>query len=463
MLVAVIDLGKSNSKVALVNTAIAREINVVTQRSVVNTQTLYPSLDHRAIESFVVDALQNLSAQHSIDAVTVTTHGATVALLDNTGSLAMPVLDYEFRGVDSARDDYQHHRPPFSETGSPALPGGLNIGAQLYWLQQNFPVLFSTVDTILTWPQYWVHWLTGHKHNDVTSLGCHSDLYRPDQKTYSSLIDAMQWRHLMPPTRQPGQLSGPLQPAIAQQTGLPENTPVYTGIHDSNASLVPHLLAQCGTFTVVSTGTWFIAMAMGGTPVVLDEAKDTLLNVNAHGQSVPSSRFMGGRERELLGITEPACSKAMDTLLRDPSTAPYLMPSLVPDTGPFPDASTHWVNRANDTHSTHRDCAVTLYLALMTNECMVQIGSDGPTFIEGPLAHDSCYAKMLAAASGRPVMISQSQTGTSVGAAMLIKAPDAPPACTAVTLSPDDQQQLQRYATQWQRYLSEHLTNPPHN
>ena len=36
-------------------------------------------------------------------------------------------------------------------------------------------------------------------------------------------------------------------------------------------------------------------MAMGARKVALDEARDTLINVNALGDPVPSARFMGGR------------------------------------------------------------------------------------------------------------------------------------------------------------------------
>ena len=44
----------------------------------------------------------------------------------------------------------------------------------------------------------------------------------------------------------------------------PPGTPVLTGIHDSNASLLPHLIDRKPPFAVVSTGTWVIAMAIGG-------------------------------------------------------------------------------------------------------------------------------------------------------------------------------------------------------
>jgi len=356
MHVAVIDLGKTNSKVALVDTSQAKEIQVVTQSAAVNTQTPYPSLDHQVIENFICSSLETLANQHSVDAITVTTHGATAALLDAHGDLALPVLDYEYRGIDDLRTSYNQHRPPFPLTGSPALPGGLNIGAQLYWLQKKYPAQFAKVSTILTWPQYWIHLLTGEKYNDVTSLGCHTDLYEPLGQQYSTLVDANGWRPLMPPTRHSGSLCGSLRPSVARRTSLPLTTPVHMGIHDSNASLVPHLIAQEPPFSVVSTGTWFITMSIGGNTISLDEHRDTLINVNAYGEAVPSARFMGGRERNLLGAAQPATETALNKLLA--AEAPLiLLPSVVPDTGPYPSALTQWVNNTSDPLA--RSCAIT--------------------------------------------------------------------------------------------------------
>ena len=453
--VAVIDLGKTNSKVALVDTASAEEIKVITQPASVNSHTIYPSLDHDAIQSFIIDSLRSLSSENTIDAITVTTHGATAALINTDGDLALPVLDYEFDGVDELRADYDRFRPAFSETGSPALPGGLNLGAQLYWQQKKYPQQFATATTLLTWPQYWIHYLTGQKFNDVSSLGCHTDLYQPRNQCYSSLVDSMGWSPLMPPTRTSGELCGTLKTHLAELTGLPATIPVYTGIHDSNASLVPHLVTHKSPFTVVSTGTWFIVMAIGGSATELDAGRDTLLNVSATGQSVPSARFMGGRERELLAIATIPSQPSMDRLITDHSNPVMLMPSVVQGTGPYPKAESRWLGTDTD-NETLQSCATTLYMALMTNECMRLIGSEGPTFIEGPLSDDQQYAQMLAAVSEREVMISTAQTGTSIGAAMMISKPEVAPSYIPIKIKPERREQLQRYARLWQKNLHDH-------
>lgn len=453
--VAVIDLGKTNSKVVLVDTALAVEVQIIKQAAPVNWYTLYPSLDHLAIKAFILRSLSTLAKKRSIDAIIVTTHGATAALINASGELAMPVLDYEFKDVDETRTNYSHHRPSFAATGSAALPGGLNIGAQLYWQQSNFPEQFANVQTVLTWPQYWTFILTGERHNDVTSLGCHTDLYEPDNQCYSSLLDDMNWRALMPPTQHSGELSGTLLPGVAQTIGLPASTPVFTGIHDSNASLVPHLMTQTTPLTVVSTGTWFVVMALGGSSSLLDETRDTLLNVNAKGQSVPSARFMGGRERDRLKVSSNVREEDVERLLGNSDSPLMLMPSVVPKTGPYPHAQKKWVGTLDDDAGLH-DCAVAYYLALMTHECMKLIGAKGPTYIEGPLAHDQHYASMLAAVTNREVMVSGSQTGTSVGAAMLISAPEKLPNYACVDVDSERRSKMSRYATLWQEQLVHH-------
>ena len=459
--VAVIDLGKTNSKVALVDTRQAKEINVIRQPTVALTDGPYLSLDQAGIHRFILSSLKTLQERASIDAITVTTHGATVALLDASGALAMPVLDYECTEVDDLRDVYDTHRPAFRETGSPELPGGLNIGAQLFWQQHHFPEQFERVDTVLTWPQYWVYVLTGQKNNDVTSLGCHSDLYLPRQQAYSGMVEALGWRSIMPFTVNSGQFAGPLTESIAAQTGLAATTPVYTGIHDSNASLVPHLMTEQETLTVVSTGTWFIVMAIAGDDKPLDRHRDTLLNVNAKGQTVPSARFMGGRERELLhdacGITPDSVdATAMEALLHGDSTPVMLLPSAVSGTGPYPNSQLNWVNLPTPADDAKKACAITLYLALMTFESMQLVGGNGPTYVEGPLAHDNYFVQMLAAVSDRPVYISESETGTSVGAAMLINAPTDPPVYNSVTLSDQQRSGMALYASRWQQLLQHH-------
>ena len=64
----------------------------------------YPHFDvERALELHPRKPRARSTASSAIDAISVTTHGAAAALLDADGDLALPVLDYEYDGPDSAR------------------------------------------------------------------------------------------------------------------------------------------------------------------------------------------------------------------------------------------------------------------------------------------------------------------------------------------------------------------------
>lgn len=444
-LVAVIDIGKTNAKLALFDLKARQEIDRLTMPNRVVGGGPYPHYDVEAIWDFLLSGLGRLGAAHRLDAISVTTHGASAALLDGSGGLALPVLDYEHDGPESLAADYDRLRPAFAETGSPRLPNGLNLGAQLYWQSRQFPQDFARVARIVTYPQYWAFRLSGVLANEATSLGCHTDLWSHAAGDYSTLVDRMGWRALMPPLRRAGDCLGPLRSDLADRTGLPQGIPVYCGIHDSNASLYPHLLAQTPPFAVVSTGTWVVCLAIGGQRVELDPARDTLVNVDALGRPVPSARFMGGREYELLDVSLPAAPTTGDesAVLR---AGAMLLPSVVAGCGPFPGQAMRWVDAGALTNG-QRHIAISWYLGLMSATCLGLIGADGPIIVEGPLAANRAYLDMLSAATGRELRLSRGKTtGTTLGAALLCAGGSAP---ADLASHRPDRPDLAAYAQSW--------------
>ncbi|MEO1240205.1 MAG: FGGY family carbohydrate kinase, partial [Pseudomonadota bacterium] len=297
--VAVIDIGKTNAKLALVRVSDLAEIEVVTRPNTVLPGPPYPHFDVDGHWAFILEHLARFHATHGVSAISVTTHGAAAALLDRHGNLAAPILDYEYAGVEASAQAYDALRPPFSETGSPRIAAGLNLGAQLHWQLTTLPGLRDTLRHVVTYPQFWGYRLTRQLATDVTSLGCHTDIWNPFEGCFSALPQALGISDILAPPMTPADILGRLTPQIAHTTGLAQTTPVRAGIHDSNASLLPHLLGRTPPFSVVSTGTWVIAMGVGATPKPLDPTRDTLVNVNALGNPVPSARFMGGREHDL--------------------------------------------------------------------------------------------------------------------------------------------------------------------
>ena len=445
--IAIIDIGKTNAKLALVDLPSLTEMAVLTRPNTVLTNGPWPHYDVDGHWDFLLEALEKFHKEHRVDAISVTTHGACAALLDRDGQLAAPILDYEHEYAAAVISDYAALKPDFAKTGSPTLAGGLNIGAQLHWQFAQDPALRDRTAQIVTYPQYWGHRLTGVGATDVTSIGCHSDLWLPREGTFSDLPAQLGIADKIAPVRKPTDVLGTILPAVAQRTGLPQDTTVSVGIHDSNASLYPHLMTQKGAFSVVSTGTWVITMSVGGGEVALDPKRDTLINVNANGAPVPSARFMGGREYETIQQGSTALPTP-DDVAGVLNSKLMILPAVEPQTGPFRGKQMRWTDAEPAIGSGTRSVALSYYLAFMTDTCLQLTGADGPTIVEGPFARNAEFIAMLGAATGREVFTSAAATGTSIGAALLFGRSDG---LAKPTLAPPAARlpRLQTYAALW--------------
>ena len=109
-------------------------------------------------------------------------------------------MDYENPIPADERRRYDAQRDQFSTTGSPALPDGLNLGAQLHHLETIHPGSLDHAE-IMLWPQYWAWLLSGVAASEVTSLGCHTDLWLPIEQRPSNLANVRGWDKKLPPLR----------------------------------------------------------------------------------------------------------------------------------------------------------------------------------------------------------------------------------------------------------------------
>lgn len=452
MKVAVLDVGKTNVKAVVVDPVVGRELASRTRPNKVLKDGPYPHFDVDGIFAFFLDSLKELHAEFGLEAISITAHGASGALLSHDG-LALPILDYEFRYPAEIDAAYDALRPSFHETFSPRLPGGLNLGAQFHYQKTAFPDAFRNVQTIVTYPQYWGWRLTGVAATDVTSLGCHTDLWLPRVGMFSDLVERLGISGKLAPVRKPSDLLGYVTDETARKIGLADPVPVYCGIHDSNASLLPHLFQREAPFAVVSTGTWVVLFAVGGDLDHLDPERDTLANVDAFGRAVPSARFMGGREFELLtGGQGTATPQAVERVLRE---GILFTPSVVSGCGPYPHAKHRVVNAPDGMDADETYVGASFYEAFMTKTCLDLTGAAGPVFVEGPFARNMLYIEALSDILGRPVVPVAGSTGTSMGAALLTTPLSAPTMSEpeAVPSTFDLSDRFKQYCAAWVRSL----------
>jgi sugar (pentulose or hexulose) kinase len=417
--VAVLDIGKTNVKLALFAPDGALLWERLTPNRVVPGPP-YPHADVDAIWAFLIEALRDASAAHRIGAIVPTTHACAGAFVDDVG-LVLPVLDYEFAGVEEIEPLYAPLRPPYSETLSPQLPVGLNQGRQIAWQKQKFPEAFAGAKHYLIYPQYWSWRLTGVAASEVTMLGCHSDLWAPIKGRPSSLAAKLDLPRLTPPFRRAWDRLGPVKPEVAALTGLDPDTGVLCGVHDSNASLLPHLASRKPPCTIVSTGTWVILMAVGLGVDGLNAADDMLANVDVEGRPIACARFMGGREySEIVGAVKGGADAA--GLARVIPLGTMALPSFAPQGGPF--ASRKGQIRG-EVAQDDRPALATLYVALMSDLTLTRLGADaGDLIVEGGFATNFAYCGLLAALRpSQRVFTGGDAAGTARGAALLAQWP----------------------------------------
>lgn len=401
--IVVLDVGKTRAKLSLWSSGrLIMQLDRANARPVIDG---VPQLDVADVQEWLLASLAELARHAKIEAIVPVGHGAAAALTVRDKVVA--ALDYETPVPADVAALYEAERDDFAATLSPRLEGGLNLGAQLFWMERLYPDLWPRRGHALLWPQYWAFFLCGERASEVTSLGCHTDLWRPIEGRFSDVALRRGWAERLGPVRAAGDVLGPLKREVASATGLPRNCLVYCGLHDSNAALHAARGAvelSGGPFCVVSTGTWIICLrAGGGRPVRYDPHEDMLANVDVAGQPTPTARFMGGRNYEgWMGGAIGARSQ-----LRLIGEAAGL--------AEWTDAPPHL-----------RATRAAIELARRTHQALTLIAGEGPIVVEGRFANDLAFGATLAALRrDQPVYRSSWADGVAMGALRLVLS-DAP-------------------------------------
>lgn len=456
-LLAVLDIGKSNAKLVLLDPLGGEEIALRQKPNAPCGGGPLRQLDLAGLEDWLLRSLSGLPERHRIAAILPVAHGAAAVLLDAAGEplLAPDYEDPALAGEDAA---YEALRDPFAATLSPSLPAGLNLGRQIHFVQRRLPATFARTAAVLPYPQYWAHRLCGTAASEVTSLGCHTDLWQPARARFSAMAIGQGWERLFPPLRPAGAVLGRLRPALAARCDLPGDCAVLCGLHDSNASYLAHLThrAAAEPFAVVSSGTWTVLMARGTPASALRPERDMLANADAWGGLVGTARFMGGREyRAVAGPDAPQPGEAdlFHALDRGASVLPGFAGG-----GAFPGRQGA-VLRAEGLDGAGRSALASLYLALLTDLSLDLLHAAGDVVVDGPLARDPLYPALLAALRpGSRLLRCQDSAGTVAGARCLVLGRQAPPPTPDEIPPPTWASRIRAARQRWRRVLA---TTPP--
>jgi sugar (pentulose or hexulose) kinase len=202
---------------------------------------------------------------------------------------------------------------------------------------------------------------------------------------------------------------------------------VHVGAHDSNACLARYLRSH-PRLTLVTTGTWIVVMAPGALQRPLDPGLDLLANVSVRQERVPTGRFMGGRELQLLCAgADPSLANAADlqTLV---DRGVIALPGFESQGGPFRHCTGRLMDAQGpvalgDLRPSERATLAAFYCAQVTSWLIDRLGGAAPVVVEGPFARNLVYTGTLAALR-EPAVVQVSTDeleGTARGAWMLTR------------------------------------------
>ncbi len=395
-LIGILDVGKTHTKFIVANSDSGRIAAQHERPSRSVEGSVIGALDVVGIERWLRETLSAFPDKAAIEALVPVAHGAAAVLLDSEDQVHF-APDYEDHAFELVAETYRTQRDPFAETFSPFLPLGLNMGRQLYYLESCHAPQFKRIQSCLLYPQYWAWRLCGEKASEVTSLGCHTDLWRPREAKPSTLADRRGWSRMLPALRAASDTLGRVSAELVRATGLDPGCRVQCGIHDSNASYLSHRIGRPAgePFSVVSSGTWIIIMAHGADVSRLRETDDMLANVDALGDAVPTARFMGGREYEaILGPSEAPVVPTHDALASILRRRAFALPpaSAASEQSGFAGR----LIRTEALKGEERAALATAYLALRTDRRLSDLGATGDIIVDGPLSANRLYVELVA-------------------------------------------------------------------
>ena len=447
---AVLDVGKTNLKFVVFDDAGV----LLFDRQMPNTSLPgppYPHVDVEKIWSFLGASLREATKNFKIKTLIPTTHGASGAVMNEQG-LVLPIMDYEFTCCEEINARYEPLRDPFNKTYSPSMPAGLNVGRQFAWQKWNLSEDFARVTKIVGYPQYWTWRLCGKFAFDICSMGAHTDLWLSSENKSTKLAQTLGFDKLVAPITAPWIEMGMMNAKAAKELGVEPNINILCGIHDSNAALLPYLASRNAPFTVLSTGTWVVVMAVGHSLTSLKPDMDMLGNIDAEGRPLATAKFMGGRE---FAVMSGDCTSAelIEDIRHFIAAKIFALPSFSTSGGPY---ASHKGEIIGDVKPEQRTSLATLYAALMCTVTLDNLEIEhGDLIVDGSFAQNHLLCEIIAAL--RPeqkLYVAKDQAGTARGAAMLATwhQPHAEPEASLV--KPKEISGLKTYYENWKAMIA---------
>ena len=405
----VLDIGKTNVKLTFVDSINNKTIKFFKTKQKNIYRHGIKILNSNSIFEWALKKITYIGRKHNLDKFVCTAHGTSIALISYDDKELLACTDYEYK-FDKLFNNYKKIAPKFSESFSPFLENGLNIGQQIYYLYKRKQKLIKKTKYILNYPQYIVWKLTSSFSSEISYVGCHTHLWDFKRNKLSSFVKKIKLEKKFPQIRKAWDTIG------RKQIGE-SNLKIINGIHDSNASYLYFKNSDIKNFTLVSTGTWYIIFNQKTPLKNLNPSLDMLANIDVFGKPVPTMRFMGGREYDhLMGVFKISNkTKAIKNF----SFHDYLIYPSYASGGGFS------INKINigfyeGLNKGQIYYLICLYISFVINFCLNQMKSSNTIILDGPITKNITIMKILSSLRKKQIVLkNKREIGTTLGATNL--------------------------------------------
>lgn len=421
--IAIFDVGKTNKKLFLFD----EHYHIVYEKTLQFTETVDedgdPCENLAALTEWGRNSLKELTElkEFDIKALNFSAYGASFVHIDAEGKPVTPLYNYLKPFPEDLKkkfyNDYGGEILVSMVTASPVL-GNLNSGMQLYRLKYQQPERFGQIEYSLHLPQYLSYLITGQAYSDITSIGCHTNLWNFPQDGYHEWV------------LREG-ISEKLAPLYSSADAVEarafwKDFKVGIGLHDSSAALIPYLACFNEPFVLISTGTWCITLnPFNKHPLTEDELRhDCLCYMSYKCEPVKASRLFAGNEHEIETKRLAQHFNVANDYYKKVEYDEKIIMKLSGTTPQVPNikfADRSLADYKNYETAYHRLILDIMWQQLASTKLVIQDETVKRIFVDGGFSKNSIYMHLLAEAFPEMEVYAASVAqATAVGAALAI-------------------------------------------
>jgi sugar (pentulose or hexulose) kinase len=291
--ILIFDIGRANKKLLLFDELYRMVYEEKVQLPETIDEDGFPCEDIWVLTSWIKTSIARmlLKTEFEVVAVNFSAYGASLVYVDENLVPILPLYNF-LKPYPAILSDqfYNTYGGPseFSkQTASPVL-GSYNSGMQLYRIKYEKPEAFAKIKYAMHLPQYLSSVVSGNVYSEVTSLGCHTNLWDFSKMNYHDWVETEQLKSHFPP----------ILPGDSCITSYVEGKTLLVGIglHDGSAALIPYFFQVSDPFILLSTGPWCICLnPFADSSVTASELeRDCLCYLTWQGAPVKASRLFAG-------------------------------------------------------------------------------------------------------------------------------------------------------------------------